>query len=123
MDDATILKRNLGEQTQERGRDDFPRLRIGDDGELAGTHVVREDELRESSTGIERQMKWFYQSLSEQDRRREAAIEDEPLGFGGVESVSQLLGCDPQTIRQGRGDLPQPEDSVPDRVRKKLARR
>lgn len=75
--------------------------------------------MREYSVEIERQMKWFYQSLSEKDRRRYAAIEAEKLGFGGVESVSQLLGCDPKTIRQGREDLQQPEDSVPGRVRKK----
>jgi hypothetical protein len=92
---------------------------LGDDVELAVTQVVREDEMREYSAEIERQMKWFYQSLWEQDRRRYAAIESEKLGFGGVEYVSQLLGCDPKTIRQGREDLQQPEDSVPDRVRKK----
>ena len=64
---------------------------------------------------VERHMKWFYQSLSEKDRRRYAAIEAEKLGFGGVESVSRLLSCDPKTIRQGREDLEAPTDPVPDR--------
>ena len=34
---------------------------------------------------LERHRKWFYQSLSEKDRRRYAAIEAEKLGYGGVE--------------------------------------
>jgi hypothetical protein len=68
---------------------------------------------------VERHMKWFYQSLSEKDRRRYAAIEAEKLGYGGVEYVSRLLVCDPKTIRQGREDFEAAADPVPDRVRKK----
>jgi len=37
--------------------------------------------MRGYSAEIERQMKWFYQSLSEKDRRRYAAVEVEKLGF------------------------------------------
>jgi hypothetical protein len=92
---------------------------LRDNVEFAGTQVVREDEMREYSAEMERQMKWFYRSLSEKDRRRYAAVEAEKLGFGGVEYVSRLLECDPKTIRQGREDLQQPEEPVPDRVRKK----
>jgi hypothetical protein len=92
---------------------------LREDVEFAGTQVVREDEMGEYSAEMERQMKWFYRSLSEKDRRRYAAVEAEKLGFGGVEHVSRLLGCDPKTIRQGREDLQQPEEPVPDRVRKK----
>jgi hypothetical protein len=92
---------------------------LRDDVEFAGSQVVREDEMREYSAEMERQMKWFYRSLSEKDRRRYAAVEAEKLGFGGVEYVSRLLECDPKTIRQGREDLQQPEEPVPDRVRKK----
>jgi hypothetical protein len=87
--------------------------------ELAGTRFVKEDEMVEYSAETERQMKWFYRSLSEKDRRRYAAVEAEKLGFGGIEYVSRLLGCDPKTIRQGREDLQQPEEPVPDRVRKR----
>jgi len=73
----------------------------------------------EYSTEIVRYMKWFYKSLSEKDRRRYAAVEAEKLGYGGVEYVARILGCDPKTIRQGREDMDGPEDPVPDRVRKK----
>lgn len=34
---------------------------------------------------IERQMKLFYDSLSEKDRRRYAAVEAAKLGHGGVQ--------------------------------------
>jgi hypothetical protein len=66
-------------------------------------------------------MKWFYQSLSEKDRRRYAAVEAEKLGYGGIEYIARLLGCDPKTIQKGRDDLNCPADPVPDRVRKKGA--
>jgi hypothetical protein len=69
---------------------------------------------------VERHMKLFYDSLSEKDRRRYAALEAEKLGHGGVEYVAQVLGCHPSTIRQGREEVEQlPEDAAPDRVRKK----
>lgn len=73
----------------------------------------------EYSAEIARHMKWFYQSLSEKDRRRYAAVEAEKLGHGGIEYVARLLGCDPKTIQRGRDDLNCHEDPVGDRVRKK----
>lgn len=67
-----------------------------------------------------RHMKLFYESLSEKDRRRYASVEVEKLGHGGVEYISELLGCDPHTIRQGREDVEQlPVDEAEMRVRKK----
>ncbi len=69
---------------------------------------------------IERAMKRFFDSLSEKDRRRYAAVEVAKLGRGGVEYVARLLGCDPKTIRQGLADLEgESEDPATDRVRKK----
>lgn len=67
----------------------------------------------------ERMMKRFFQWLSEKDRRRYAAVEAAKLGHGGVEYVARVLGCDPQTIQQGREELEQLEDPAADRVRKK----
>lgn len=65
-------------------------------------------------------MKAFYDSLSEKDRRRYAAVEAEKLGHGGVEYISWVLGCDEKTIRHGRGDVLQlPDDAAEGRVRKK----
>lgn len=65
-------------------------------------------------------MRAFYESLSEKDRRRYAAVEAEKLGHGGVEYISGVLGCDEKTIRRGRSDIEQlPEDEAAGRVRKK----
>ena len=40
---------------------------------------------------IERAMKRFFDSLSEKDRRRYAAVEAAKLGHGGVEYVAHVL--------------------------------
>jgi len=65
-------------------------------------------------------MKAFYDSLSEKDRRRYAALEAEKLGHGGGEYIAQMLGCDEKTLRQGRVDLARlPEDEAHGRIRKK----
>lgn len=69
---------------------------------------------------VERHMKLFYDSLSEKDRRRYAAIEAEKLGHGGVLYLAELFECDPATIRHGRDDVEQlPTDAAGDRVRVK----
>jgi len=69
---------------------------------------------------VERYMKLFYDSLSEKDRRRYAAVEAQKLGHGGVEYVAEVMKCHASTVRQGREDIVQlPEDAAPDRVRKK----
>jgi hypothetical protein len=69
---------------------------------------------------IERQMRVFFDSLSEKDRRRYAAVEAAKLGHGGVEYVVALLGCDPKTVRRGREDVEQlPFDELAGRVRRR----
>lgn len=47
----------------------------------------------------------FYDSLSEKDRRRYAAIEAEKLPHGGQKYISMIFGCDEKTIQQGLADL------------------
>ena len=71
------------------------------------------------SPEMERLMKRLFDSLSEKDRRRYAAVEAAKLGHGGIEYLAGVLGCDPKTIRQGRADLGLPQDPAPERVRKK----
>jgi len=69
---------------------------------------------------VENHMKVFYDSLSEKDRRRYAAVEAEKLGHGGAQYIAQVLDCDPQTIRQGGEDIDQlPHDEAQGRIRKK----
>jgi hypothetical protein len=67
-----------------------------------------------------RHMKAFYDSLSEKDRRRYAAVEAEKLGHGGMEYIASVLGCSERTVRQGRSDVARlPEDEAAGRIRKK----
>jgi hypothetical protein len=68
---------------------------------------------------IERKMKKLFDSLSEDDRRRYAAVEACKLGHGGVEYIAQLLQCDPKTIRRGLAELEEGADLDTSRVRKK----
>ena len=69
---------------------------------------------------IEQQMKRFYHSLSEKDRRRYAALEATKLGHGGVQYIAEVLDCDPNTIRRGLSDVAElPADQAAGRIRKK----
>jgi hypothetical protein len=82
--------------------------------------VVTEEAMNPYSPEVWKHMKAFYESLSEKDRRRYAAVEAEKLGHGGVECIAQALGCDPKTIREGRSDVEQlPQDEAGQRIRKK----
>jgi len=56
-------------------------------------------------TTIELEMRKFYNTLSEKDKRRYAAIEAMKLGHGGIAYIAQLINCDPKTITQGINDL------------------
>ena len=68
---------------------------------------------------IEQQLRQYYQSLSEKDRRRFAAVEAIKLGHGGIGYIAQVLGCDPQTVHEGMRELKQlPDDPAGHRVRK-----
>jgi hypothetical protein len=71
------------------------------------------------SPKIEQAMKTLYRSLREKDQRRYAAVETAKLGYGGIEYISALLGCDPKTIHQGMVDLAELPDVPPERCRKK----
>jgi len=57
---------------------------------------------------IEGQMKNLYQSLSEKDQRRYAAIEVKKLGYGGLSYICRLFACDPSGVRRGLNELGTP---------------
>jgi hypothetical protein len=67
----------------------------------------------------ERTMQRCFGWLSEQDRRRYAAVEAAQLGHGGVEDIARVLECDPQTSRPGLRALEEEEDAAAGRRRKK----
>ena len=54
---------------------------------------------------IEKDMRSLYESLSEKDRRRYAAIEAKKLGHGGIVYIATLFDCDEKTIRKGIKEL------------------
>ena len=67
---------------------------------------------------VEERMRAFWQTLSERDRRRFAALEVARLGHGGTEYIAEVLGCSTRTIERGAEDLKQlPIDLAAGRVR------
>jgi hypothetical protein len=76
--------------------------------------------MKPYAVSVERHMKALYDSLSEKDRRRYAAVEAEKLGYGGVQYVAELFACAPETVHHGHQDVGQlPVDEAAGRVRKK----
>lgn len=55
----------------------------------------------------ERHMRAVYETLSEKDRRRYAAVEAEKLGHGGNRYIIELLGCSKMTLTRGKAELEQ----------------
>lgn len=60
----------------------------------------------------------FYQSLSEKDRRRYAAIEAKKHGYGGITNMSVLFNCDEKTIRKGISELSNKESMSQETLRR-----
>ena len=54
---------------------------------------------------IEEEMKTFYESLNEKDKRRYAGVEAIKLGRGGQVYIEAVLGCDRNTIAKGIQEL------------------
>ncbi len=50
-------------------------------------------------------MRKFYETLSEKDRRRYAAIEAKKLGHGGISYVCRVLQCNARTVQRGMQEL------------------
>lgn len=61
-------------------------------------HIKYSDEIKAT-------MKKFFETLSEKDRRRYAAIEALKLGYGGQKYICEVLGCDPDTVKLGTEEL------------------
>lgn len=72
---------------------------------------------------VEAQMRSFYESLSEKDRRRYAAVEAAKLGRGGITYISEMLGCKRHTITQGLRELQNPDALGQTRIRQEGAGR
>lgn len=65
------------------------------------------------------QARAFFQTLSERDQRRFAAVEAKRLGRGGIEYIAGVLGCSTRTIGRGLDELERlPDDPAAGRVRR-----
>lgn len=60
----------------------------------------------------------FFDSLSEKDRRRFAAVEADRVGWHGVKDVSEFYGIHPNTIREGKRELAEGLDTTPETIRR-----
>jgi len=63
-------------------------------------------------------MKSFYETLSEKDRRRYAAIEAMKLGYGGQKYICEILGCNPDTVKTGVEEFTRGISTDEDRIRR-----
>lgn len=67
----------------------------------------------------QQRMRNVYQTLSEKDRRRFAAIQAVQLGHGGRVYIAEVLGCSTRTIDRGIEELDRlPEEDTPGRIRR-----
>ena len=64
------------------------------------------------SSSSESEIKKFYNSLSEKDKRRDAGIEAQKLGWCGISYIIRLLGCSRNTVIQGIEDLKKMEQQI-----------
>lgn len=71
------------------------------------------------SEETEQDMRTFYRTLNERDRRRYAGLEAKKLGHGGISYISEVLGCDRKTVSKGIDEILDPPDLDPARVRQK----
>ena len=69
------------------------------------------------SQEIETTMKRFYETLSEKDKRRYAAVEALKLGYGGQKYICEILSCDADTVKRGRKELQEGEINQENRIR------
>ena len=61
--------------------------------------------LKHYTKEVEQLIKDFFNSLSEKDKRRYAAVEAQKLGRAGITYISKLLGCSRSTIHAGLKEL------------------
>jgi hypothetical protein len=74
------------------------------------------------SNEIEQSMKEFFNSLSEKDSRRYAAVEAQKLGRSGICYIAKVLGCSRTTLYAGLKELGVlPEQKQNSRIRRKGA--
>jgi len=68
---------------------------------------------------VEKNVQDFYDTLSEKEQRRFAAVQARQLGYGGVKYIAKVLGCSRRTIERGLAELDElPHDPAVGQVRR-----
>jgi hypothetical protein len=68
---------------------------------------------------VEKNVQGFYDTLSEKEQRRFAAVQARLLGYGGVKYIAKVLGCSRRTIERGLAELDAlPNDPAAGQVRR-----
>jgi len=68
---------------------------------------------------VEKNVRDFYDTLSEKDQRRFAAVQARQLGYGSVQYIATVVGCSRRTIERGLAELDElPHDPAARRVRR-----
>jgi hypothetical protein len=79
--------------------------------------------IKAYSKDIEQQMQEFYNSLSEKEKRRYAAIEATKFGHGGISYICRVFECNNRTILRGQEELSNGLQNDDNRIRKSGAGR
>lgn len=79
--------------------------------------------MQKHNPEIETQMRRFFQTLSEKDKRQYAALEARKCGHGGQKYIATVLGVSTKTIQRGLAEIDNKKPPPPDRVRRQGAGR
>ena len=74
--------------------------------------------MQKYDSKLENQMRTFFQTLSEKDKRQYAALEARKVGFGGQTYMAKVLGISTRTIRRGQAEIDQNRLPPQDRIRR-----
>ena len=68
---------------------------------------------------VEKNVRDFYDTLSEKDQRRFVAVQARQLGYGSVKYIAKVVRCSRRTIERGLAELDElPHDPAARRVRR-----
>ena len=69
--------------------------------------------MKKYDVEIEQQMRKFFETLSERDKRHYAALEAKKVGYGGQLYMESVLGCTARTIQRGQAELASNKNEIP----------
>lgn len=61
--------------------------------------------MKKHKPELEKQMRDFFHTLSEKDKRQYAALEARKCGYGGQRYIASVLGISTKTIQRGQAEI------------------